>query len=267
MLDIKSLSDELDEPNTRKTSPISSQSSSAQPTQKPASGLASNPPKPKRVITQLTEGVRNRNRINVFIDHKFAFSLDIKQVVDLQIKVGQKLSESELQELRSASEFGKLYQRALEWALTRPRSVWETRDYLRRRQLKRAQLNRKRAQEEAKPLPEIQNEAIELVLERLTKRGYVDDYKFAEYFVENRFVKRGISQKRLGIELRKKGVADSIIVKVLNQSKRNDDAELIKIINKKRARYDDEKLINYLLRQGFEYQLIRETLEKLAEAE
>lgn len=268
MLDIKSLSDKLDEPSTKKSGQDSSARTaqgSSSDARKTSSTSVSKPSQPERIITQLTEGVRNRNRINVFIDHKFAFSLDIKQVVDLQVKVGQKLSEDELQSLRAASEFGKLYQRALEWALTRPRSVWETRDYLRRRQLKRTQLNRKRVQEESKPLPEIQNEAIELVLERLVERGYVDDYKFAEYFVENRFVKKGISQKRLGIELRKKGIADSIIVKVLNQSKRNDDAELIKIINKKRARYDDEKLINYLLRQGFEYQLIRETLEKLAE--
>lgn len=273
MLEIKSLSDDLDEPSRRKVGKntardfgesFSGERSGDFPEE--FLGRANNSKiSHELVITQLTEGVRNRNRVNVFINGKFSLSLDVKQVVDLQVKVGRKLSKAELENLRSAAEFGKLYQRALEWVLMRPRSIQETRDYLKRSQLKRNQLNRKREQEEHKPLPEIQDAAINLVLERLVERGYVDDYKFAEYFVENRFVKKGISRRRLSMELRKKGIADSIIAKVLDDSKRNDSDELTKMIRKKRAKYDDEKLIAYLVRQGFEYQAVREAVEQFEE--
>ena len=83
----------------------------------------------------------------------------------------------------------------------------------------------------------------------------MDDQRFAEYYVENRFVKKGVSRKRLAMELTKKGVAREIIDEVLDG--RNDEAEILKMIAKKRAKYDDEKLIAYLCRQGFAYDLAK----------
>lgn len=212
-------------------------------------------------ITKITAGVKDKNRVNVFINGKFTLSLDVRQVIDLQVKVGRKLSEDELQELHRASEFGKLYQRSLEWAFTRPHSVGETRDYLKRRQLKRTQLNRKRIQEELKPLPEIQDSAINLVIERLAERGYIDDRKFAEYYIENRFIKKGISRRRLIMELRTKKVSEDIIMAALEDSQRNDDVELVKMLEKKARRYDQQKLIQYLVRQGFHYHDVVEAVE------
>ena len=70
------------------------------------------------IITNIKQGLKKQNRVNVFVDGKFAFSLGVAQVVDLGVKVGVELSEERLEELKKASEFGKLYQRALEKALT-----------------------------------------------------------------------------------------------------------------------------------------------------
>lgn len=206
-----------------------------------------------KVITKLAPGVRDVNRVNVFLDSKFAFSLDVAQVVELQIKVGQKIDAARLDELRSASEFGKLYQRALEWVLTRPHSIRETQDYLRRRQQKRKVDNRRRTKAGKKPFPELQSGTIDLVIERLLQRGYLNDQRFAVYYVENRFIKRGVSAKRLRMELQKKGVATENIEAALAEGGRNDEEELSKMLKKKRARYDDQKLIAYLVRQGFDY--------------
>lgn len=214
------------------------------------------------VITQITEGVRDKTRVNVFINKKFALSLDVKQIVDLGVKVGRQLTEAELQELHKASEFGKLYHSSLEWAFARPHSIYETRTYLKRRQLKRLQLNRKRIQEELKPLPEIQDSAIDLVLERLVERGYVDDKKFAEYYVENRFTKKGVSKRRLVTELRKKGVSEDVINAALEEAPRDEKAELMKVLRKKRRKYDDQRLTAYLMRQGFSYEMVRQAIEE-----
>ena len=81
-------------------------------------------------ITNIKQGVKNPNRANIFVDDKYSFSLDISQVVDFKLKVGLEISDEQLAEYKSASEFGKLYQRTLEWVLIRPRSIRETRDYL-----------------------------------------------------------------------------------------------------------------------------------------
>ena len=91
------------------------------------------------------------------------------------------------------------------------------------------------------------------IIIRLIRKGYLDDEKFAEWYVENRFVKKGVSRKRLKMELMKKGVDKGIIDEVLGG--RDDEEEIRKMVARKRAKYTQEKLIAYLCRQGFSYQL------------
>lgn len=215
-------------------------------------------------ITDIKQGVKNPNRVNVFVNSKYAFSLDISQVVDFKLKVGSEILEEKLSEYKKASEFGKLYQRTLEWVLVRPRSEREVRDYLRkklRNTLRGPFATNEERVSEVSPVTTGRNERVreeyseffDSIVQRLLDKGYIDDAKFAQYYVENRFVKKGISQKRLRMELIKKGISKEIIDEVLGG--RNDEEEILKIIAKKRAKYDDDKLIQYLCRQGFPYQL------------
>ncbi len=215
-----------------------------------------------QTITKITAGVKDPNRANIFLDGRFAFSLDIAQVVDLEVKVGQKVDEKRLVELRSASEFGKLYQRTLEWALARPRSESETRDYLRQRKLRRSALNWQREREGKKPLPELQDDTMVLVLKRLVEKKYVDDLKFAQYFIENRRLRKGISPRRLKMELKQKGIEDDLIQQVTDLTERTEEEEILKVVRKKRKKYDDTKLIAYLVRQGFDLQKSRDAVER-----
>ena len=126
-------------------------------------------------ITALKQGVRNPDRVNVYVDGKFSFSLDISQVVDFGIKVGIEVSDEQIAEFKRASEFGKLYQRALEWVLVRPRSIRETNDYLYKKIFEK----------------KLDKNYKDRIIEKLKDKKYLDDYKFAEYYVENRFVKKG----------------------------------------------------------------------------
>lgn len=212
-------------------------------------------------ITKMTPGARDPNRVNIFLDSVFAFSLDISQVIELNVKVKQKVDPERLKVLQSASEFGKLYQRTLEWALTRPHSVQEARNYLRRRKLKRKLLNKQREREEKRPLPELQDETMALVVEKLIEKKYLDDLKFAKFFVENRQVRRGISQKKLKLELKRKGVSEENIKIALAMVERPEDEEIRKVIKKKRAKYNDFMLVSYLVRQGFDFAKAKDAVE------
>lgn len=222
---------------------------------------------PKFRITNIKQAVKNENRVNVFVNSKYSFSLDIAQLVDFKIKVGQEISESELAELKKASEFGKLYQRTLEWVLTRPHSVRETKDYLYRKTRSCSSVALGGASpslttsEQSSDFSVDKSSFTNAIVERLIQKGYLDDFKFAEYFVENRFVKKGISKKRLKMELMKKGVSREIIEQVLEETSRNDEEEILKIIAKKRNKYDDEKLIQYLCRQGFHFETVRNLVQ------
>lgn len=190
-------------------------------------------------VTGMKAGVKNPERVNVYVNGEFEFSLDVAQVVELGVKVGKVISAEELGSFKKESEFGKLYQRTLQWVLVRPRSEKEVADYLRKKVFEKKI-----------------DKNIDGILKRLKDKGYLGDEKFAQWWVENRFTKKGVSQKRLAMELLTKGVKKEIIDEVLDA--RDDTVEIRKIIEKKRGKYTDEKLTAYLCRQGFSYDLVRE---------
>lgn len=205
-------------------------------------------------ITDISSQVRDPNRVNVSVDGKYRFSLDILQVTELGLKIGKEYDEEELTELETESQFGKTYVQALDYCLMRPHSAKEVRDYLYRK-------TRPKRTKTGELRPGVGSEITARVFERLQQRGYIDDGKFARYWVENRSVDKGASRRKLISELRAKGVEQPIIDEALSGSNRSDDEEIKKIIAKKRAKYTDEnKLIAYLARQGFSYDDIKTAL-------
>jgi regulatory protein len=213
------------------------------------------------IVTAIGAQVKNPNRVNISIDGRYCFSLDIAQVRELGIKIGLEIDDDRLAELEEASQFGKIYIRALEYCLSRPHSVREVKDYLYRKTLDKKY--KTRGKNEIKTKPGVSQVVAAAVLERLLQRGYVDDTKFAKFWVENRNVTKGTSRRRLQAELIKKGIAQSIIDGALSETLRNDHEELRKLIAKKASRYDGEqKLIAYLARQGFSYDDIRTALSE-----
>lgn len=211
-------------------------------------------------ITNLSVQARNPDRVNVSVDGKYRFSLDIMQVGDLGIKSGQEVDEEQLALYERESVFGKLYARTLEYCLMRPHSAREVRDYLYKKTLNKKYKTR---QGDIKEREGVSKSVTERVFDRLVERGHIDDEAFARYWVENRNQRKGSSMRKLRSELMTKGVDAQIIDAVLAESDRTDEDELAKMITKKRARYDDEKLIAYLARQGFRYDDIKSALSRL----
>lgn len=202
-------------------------------------------------ITALKAQVKNPNRVNVFVDGAYRFSLDALQILELGIKNGAEFDEQELHRIETEGLFSKVYARSLEYTLVRPRSVKEMREYLYRK----TRPVRMKTGELRSGVPE---EITARVLERLLEKNHIDDERFAKFWVENRNVRKGSSIKKLRSELQAKGVAAAIIDDVVNSSERTDKDELQKIYAKRKHRYNDEqKLIAYLARQGFSYDTIR----------
>lgn len=210
-------------------------------------------------ITAITAQVQDKNRVNISIDGKYRFSLDMLQVTDLGVKVGREIDEEELVELEQESQFGKLYTRTLDYCLMRPHSIKEVRDYLRRKTL--AQRYKSRKTGEVKERAGVSQTIADRVLVRLIDKGYLNDSEFTRYWLENRNLTKGASKRKLIAELRAKGVGQAIIDEQLGLSERSDSDEIKKIIAKKKNRYPDEqKLIAYLARQGFSYDDIKSAL-------
>ncbi len=205
-------------------------------------------------ITSISIQARNPNRVNVSVEGVYRFSLDVYQVAELGLRTGKEFDESELQTLEQESQFGKVYGRALEYCLMRPHSAKEVREYLYRK-------TRPARTKTGELRPGVSSEITTRVFERLVEKGYVDDTKFARYWVENRSLTKGVSSRKLQSELASKGVDRVIIENALHETERNNQEELAKIIRKKQSHYPEpQKFMAYLARQGFSYDDIKAAL-------
>jgi regulatory protein len=160
------------------------------------------------------------------------------------LRLGQILSDAELEALEAKGAIEEGYSRSLDYLSYRPRSRSEVVTYLRRR--------------------DMQEQQIDAVVERLEGVGLLDEVAFAEFWVENRerFRPRGLMGLRY--ELSSKGVSEAIIERVLATVDVADSAyraagkKARQLNHLDRATFS-RKLVDYLARRGFEYELARET--------
>ena len=203
-------------------------------------------------ITALKFQKRNRERVNVHIDGRFAFGLAVMEAAQLQ--VGQHVSDAEIARLKDKDQAQVAFERALKFLSYRPRSVAEMRRYLAEK--------------------EFDEPAIEQALERLSQLELVDDEAFARYWLENRdsFKPRGC--RALSYELRQRGIADAIIQDLLADYDESDAAYRVALswAQKKMTRQHDvqvfrTKLLAFLNRRGFAYDIARDAVDRVLSKE
>ena len=79
-------------------------------------------------ITTLKFQKKNKERVNVYLDGKYAFSL--QAILAARLHKGQTLSDEEIEGLLQEDAFQKAYDKTLNFLTYRPRSRAEVRRYL-----------------------------------------------------------------------------------------------------------------------------------------
>lgn len=195
-------------------------------------------------ISDIKQQVKRQDRYSIYVDGKYVFSFSETELLNLGLRVGQEFSQEELEKLKKTAIEDKAYMRALDLVARRIRSQWELQDYLKRK--------------------DYEADVIEKTINRLTDAGYVDDKKFAEAWVNNRRLLKSTSKRRLQMELRQKRVTNDVINEVLAEDETDERQVLRDLVDKKcqQTKYQDsQKLIAYLMRQGFSYDDIRSVLD------
>jgi len=139
-------------------------------------------------ITALKPQKKGPQRVNVYLDGKYAFALDAALAAAL--KVGQVLPPNDQAVLGQRDAVEVAYNKVLGFLSYRPRSGAEVATYLRGRQ--------------------VPAEIIDGAIDRLQRAGLLDDDAFAHYWVENReqFRPRGaraLRSERSGSNCRRPG--------------------------------------------------------------
>lgn len=199
-------------------------------------------------ITKIVQQVKRADRYSVFVDEKYTFSLSENALLESGIHRGQELTKEQVGEFKKLSADDKLYNRTLRYVAIRPRSQWEIETYLVRKNA-------------SPPL-------VENIVNKLTNIGLIDDEKLAKALVADRRLLRPASRRKLITELRKKHLSNDTIEQAVGSEKQDERAALAEVVAKKRKQVkyqDDLKLMQYLARQGFNYDDIKHALDQVTE--
>jgi len=201
-----------------------------------------------REITALRIGRGRRKRMNVFLDSRFAFSLESEVAVKEGLQVGQELSTNQVEVLAKSDHFHRCLNAASRYLSYRPRSESEVRGRLQRHGF--------------------DGDCIEAVIAKLKEQGLVDDVAFAQFWKDNRESFSPRSQRLTKLELRRKGVVSEVIDQVVDAVDDGDSAYRAALSKARHWPLSDyqsfhRRLGEYLRRRGFNYEVINRTVERV----
>jgi len=208
------------------------------------------------VEPQKKSASRRTKRFNIFLDGEFAFGADEDLVVNRRLVIGKIITPEDMEKILYEAEIGKLMEKMYRWFGLRQHSEKEVKDYFRNKTF--SQL------------------VVDAVIEVLKKKGMVNDLEFAKAWVEARRRSKQKGIRAIKAELFQKGIDKEIIEEVIShQSSVISEEELAKQALEKKMKVwknlDPKRLyqksIEFLLRKGFEYENVKEAVEKIFKKE
>ena len=142
------------------------------------------------VITRLVASKGRPKKVKVYLDGKYAFSLEVAVALEARLRIDQELSQSKIDRLEHENGLKRALAAANRLLSFRPRSEKEIRQKLLQKGFNTA----------------IVTES----LKYLKERKLVDDAAFARYWAENRTTFSPRSGRLVQLELRQKGVTAEV---------------------------------------------------------
>ncbi len=219
-------------------------------------------PKITSVEPQKKSANQRTKRFNIFLDGEFAFGADEDLVVSRRLVVGKVVPPEELQKILFEAEVGKLMERMYRWFALRQHSEKEVRDYFKIKNQK----------SKIKNEGQISQLAVDAVIETLKRKGMVNDLGFAKAWVEARRKTKQKGIRAIKAELFQKGIDKEIIEEVIRyQISDISEGDLAKQALEKKMKFLKhlntldlkKKAYEFLLRKGFEYEVVKKTIESL----
>lgn len=199
-------------------------------------------------ITGLVNSHGRGKSIRLFLDGRFAFSLEAEVVAKEGLEAGQELSDNRIEILQESNRYQKCLDTALRFLNYRPRSEYEMTQRLSRHGFDESD--------------------IKAVLCSLKSQGFIDDNSFARFWKDNRQSFNPRSRRLMEAELRQKGVSCEIIEQEASAIDDTDCAYRAAVKHSRNLTKADyqgfrRRLGEYLRRRGFGYEVINNTIKRL----
>lgn len=195
---------------------------------------------------------KDQNRVNIYLDGKFAFGITLESLMHNSLSVGKELTSDQVALLKNQGDKDKVFGRVLRFITSRPHSEKEVNLWFKKKKVD-------------------DPDVIKSVFDRLKKLELVDDEKFARWWIEQRTVFRPKPKRVLKQELRMKGISDDIFDNAFEDTETTDDLEIakkivakrwerLKALPKKEAKF---KLMQFLAGRGFSYDTSCQAIDEL----
>lgn len=187
-------------------------------------------------------------KIHLLIDGEYKITTDIEFWSINSVADGTDLSEEEWEELVSAVNYRKAFNKCADYLSRRSHSEKELLDKV----IKGG----------------VDRESAVKAIERFKELGYINDRDFAFEYTEYLLNSKRYSLNRVKQELYYKGISKDIISEVIDGIETDQAQTVINIINKSYVRKLNEeggreKVIAALMRRGFSYSDIKEAFNRL----
>ena len=195
---------------------------------------------------------KNKKRVNVYLDNKFGFGLDLENFVKLDLKVEQELTDEQVGKIVKEAEFQKVYDKLLRFSTLRPRSEKELKDWLKKHK--------------------VHLSIHENLYSRLKRLDLLNDNKFAQWWVEQRMEFSPRGKRALIAELRQKGINRDLIIQLVNESisQGYEEKTARKLLQKKKYKWErlqkleaKKKMSEFLARKGFGWEVIKNAIDDI----
>jgi regulatory protein len=198
-------------------------------------------------ITKISTQRKLSQRVNVYIDENFAFSVFESSLLDNNLYKGRQLTDKEIKTIKNQDDNEKCLESAYRFLSYRPSSEKEINDKL---------------------LKKYAPETVTGVIKTLKLKKYIDDRQFIKFWLENRIASRG--PLLLRNELQKKGVKNEMIEKELTAFDDEEVFERAKNLILSKPKYKNletkeiyKKIVPYLARRGYPYEIIKRVIKEI----
>ncbi|MDQ0150436.1 recombination regulator RecX [Eubacterium multiforme] len=202
-------------------------------------------------ITKIETGKRNKERVNIYMDNEYAFSINMELLYKFNIKVNEEFDKERLLEVIQAENLSKCKDSALRIVERSYKTEKEIKDKL--------------------LLKEFDENTVEETLKFLREYGFIDDSKFVKMFVKDHIRNQG--RNKIKYLLIQKGIDKSLIEEAFLDLEKEDEVERAFILGEKKylsisKREDDDfkiknKITRYLLGRGYDYSIAKEVINRI----
>lgn len=208
------------------------------------------------IISKIERQKRNAQRYNIYIQDEYAFSVHEDILISHRLLKGKEITAEEFHLIIAEEETKKAERAAYHYLSYRPRTRKEMNEYLKGKGL---------------ALP-----TIEHTINKLLSEGYLDDRYFAQKWVSERLRLKKKGPLLLKEELKQKGISSALVEEALHSIEHEDQIEACLPLAEKKwnqlqnkcidRREQKHKLIGYLQRRGFSFDVIQSVVHRLEES-